>query len=66
MVKRLAIRLGAPVFPGSTLTYTGTVTGKSTTGDGALVEVAFRATNDLGDHVSGTATLDLRLRGVRT
>src|SRR5689334_24785587 len=27
IVKRLAIRLGVPVFPGSTLTFTGTVTG---------------------------------------
>ena len=60
MVKRIAIRLGAPAFPGSTLTYTGSVTGKA---DAGLVEVTFRATNDLGDHVSGTATLDLPVRG---
>jgi acyl dehydratase len=60
MVKKLAIRLGVPVFPGSTLTYTGTVTATSQTDQGeGLVEVELRATNDLGDHVSGTAVLSL-------
>lgn len=62
MVKRLAIRLGLPVFPGSTLVYTGTVTGKSRAGAAGLVDVAFRATTELGEHLSGTATLDLPLR----
>ena len=57
------IRLGVPVFPGSTLTYTGTVTGKSTADGDGLVDVAFRATNELGEHVSGTAVLGLPLRG---
>jgi acyl dehydratase len=66
MVKRLAIRLGVPTFPGSTLTYTGTVTGKAKADGAGLVEVAFRAANDLGDHVSGTATLDLPLGRTRT
>jgi acyl dehydratase len=55
MIKRLSIRLGVPVFPGSTLRFGGTVTGVSPTDD--LVEIEFRATNDLGDHVTGTATL---------
>jgi acyl dehydratase len=63
MLKRLAIRLGAPAFPGSTLTYAGTVTGKSEAAGEGLVEVAFRATNELGDHVSGTAVLGLPLGG---
>ena len=53
LVRKLAIRLGVPVFPGSTLTFTGEVVAVS----GDEVEVAFRATNDLGDHVTGTATL---------
>jgi acyl dehydratase len=65
MVKRLAIRLGAPAFPGSTLTYTGTVTDKSEADGDGLVEVAFRAAGDLGDHVSGTAVLGLPRRGAR-
>jgi len=65
MVKRLAIRLGLPVFPGTTLVYTGAVTAKSQPGAAGLVEIAFRATTDLGEHLSGAATLDLPLAGTR-
>ena len=63
MVKRLAIRLGVPVFPGHTLTYTGSVTAVRLHGVERVVEVAFCATGDLGDHVTGTATLTLPLEG---
>ena len=59
MVRKLAIRLGVPVFPGSTLTYTGTVTGKSRMGDEGIVEIELQATNDLGAHVTGAAVLVL-------
>ena len=61
MLKRIAIRLGVPVHPGSMLSFTGTVTDvirPAETGP-TLVEVDFRAANDLGDHVTGTATLAL-------
>jgi acyl dehydratase len=58
MVTRLAIRLGVPVFPGHTLTYTGKVTALREEVDG-VVEVAVRAASDLGDHVTGTAELRL-------
>lgn len=61
MIRRLAIRLGVPVFPGATLVFTGAVTAM-TNGDGdGLVDVAFRAANDLGDHAVGDATLSLPL-----
>jgi len=63
MVRRLAIRLGVPVFPGHTLTYTGSVRSVEVVGDERVVEVDFRATGDLGDHVTGTATLTLPLDG---
>ena len=59
MVKRLAIRLGVPVFPGHTLTYTGEVAAVQRNGEEALVEIALRAVNDLGEHVSGTATISV-------
>ena len=59
MVKRIAIRLGVPAFPGHVLTYTGSVTGVSRNGDDGLVEIDLRAVNDLGEHVSGTATISL-------
>jgi acyl dehydratase len=63
MLKHLAIRLGVPSMPGSILRFTGNVTGKSQGTNEGLVDVAFRGTNDLGDHVSGTATLSLPLGG---
>jgi acyl dehydratase len=60
MVKRLAIRLGVPAFPNDPLRFTGTVTGTSAGADGeGLIEVEFRGSNSLGDHVSGTATVSL-------
>jgi len=59
MVKRLAIRLGVPVFPGHTLTYTGSVTALRKEGNEGIVEVELRAMNDLGEHVSGSATISL-------
>ena len=66
MVRKVAIRLGVPVFPGSVLTYSGEITGLETLDDEGIVEVAFRATNDLGDHVTGTAEIGLPVaRGAR-
>jgi len=62
-VSHLAIRLGVPVFPGDRLVYTWEVSGVSTTGDEGVVEVAFRATTALGDHVTGTASLCLPFGG---
>jgi hypothetical protein len=41
------------------LEYTGRVTAKSEAGDDGIVEVEFRATNDQGDHLSGTAVIGL-------
>jgi hypothetical protein len=59
MVKRIAIRLGVPAHAGSTLEFTGCVTGTSRVDGEGIVEVEFRATNDRGDHLSGTAVLGL-------
>ena len=59
MITNLAIRLGVPVFPGHTLTYTGAITGLRADGDAGVVEVELRAVNDLGEHISGTAALTL-------
>ena len=63
MVSKLAIRLGVPVFPGHTLTFTGSVTGLRAEGDEGVVEIVFTAWGDLGDHVSGTAEVRLPLVG---
>jgi acyl dehydratase len=59
MIRRLAIRLGVPVFPDSTLSFTGTVTGTSRDGNEGLVDVEFRAATGIGDHLTGTATFSL-------
>jgi len=54
-LRSVKIRLGAPNYPGDTMVLTGGVTRK----DGATVDVALRGANSLGDHVTGTVTLDL-------
>jgi acyl dehydratase len=61
-VRRLAIRLGVPMFPGSSLEYTGTVTRHEVSEGEGVVEVDFRAVNDLGEHLSGTAEVGFPLR----
>ena len=55
VLKKVAIRLGAPNYPGDTMHMTGTVTAK----DDGEVEVTVRGANSLGDHVSGTVRLEL-------
>ena len=58
-VRRLAIRLGVPAFPGNTLRFEGSVTAVHP-GDGEdIIEVELRAVSELGDHVTGTAELSL-------
>ncbi len=63
MVKKLSIRLGVPAYPNDPLRFTGSVTEKSVVDGEGMVEVAFKATNSLGDHATGTAVLSL-LEGV--
>lgn len=64
----VGIRLGAPNYPGDTMTLTGSVTAKDdavdTQGRGA-VEITLRGANSLGDHVTGTVRLLLPARGAR-
>lgn len=60
MVKNLSIRLGVPCFPDDPLRFTGSVTKKTEGSDGEnFMEVTFKGSNSLGDHVSGTAILSL-------
>jgi acyl dehydratase len=59
MIHRLAIRLGVPVHPGHTLTYTGEVTGVTREDDLAIIDVTLRAMNELGEHIGGTAQLSV-------
>jgi acyl dehydratase len=62
VIRKIAIRLGVPACAGSTLEYAGRVTAKSQLDGEGIVEVELRATNDQGDHVSGTAVIGLPLK----
>jgi uncharacterized protein len=55
--KAVRIRLGAPNYPGDTMTLRGSVRAADA-GTGA-VTVAFRGSNSFGDHATGTAELVL-------
>ena len=56
-LKGVAIKLGAPNFPGDTMRMTGTVTSKD---EGAgTVEVEIVGKNSWGDHVTGTVKVAL-------
>ncbi len=59
MIRKIAIRLGAPAIPGQPLRFTGQVSQTSQQGDECVVEVAIRAANELGDHATGTVVLAL-------
>ena len=54
-VKKAAIRLGVPNYAGDTMTLSGTVAAV----EGDLVTVAVRGRNSLGDHVTGTVTVQV-------
>ncbi|CRK57200.1 FIG01000915: hypothetical protein [Alloactinosynnema sp. L-07] len=55
VVRKIKIRLGAPNYPGDTMTLTGQVTAV----DGGRVEVAVRGDNSIGAHVTGTVVVEL-------
>ena len=55
--------MGVPVHPGHTLTYTGAVTAVAPDGQDGVVDVELRAINELGEHLSGTATLNFPVGG---
>lgn len=53
-LKKVAIRLGAPNYPGDTMRMTGEVTAV----DGDEITVSVKGSNSLGDHVTGTVVLE--------
>ena len=55
--KDLKIKLGAPNYPGDTMTFSGEVV--RTDAASRTVEVALKGKNSMGSHVTGTATLVL-------
>ncbi|MFE0700129.1 MaoC family dehydratase [Streptomyces sp. NPDC058872] len=57
VLRKVAIRLGAPNHPGDTMVLTGTVTEVS----GATASVRITGANGLGHHVTGTVTVTLEV-----
>ncbi|MFI9050661.1 MaoC family dehydratase [Streptomyces sp. NPDC053427] len=55
VLRKVAIRLGAPNCPGDTMVLSGTVTAV----DGGTVQVRVTGANRLGHHVTGTVTVQL-------
>ncbi|MFI5759584.1 MaoC family dehydratase [Streptomyces sp. NPDC051563] len=55
VLRKVAIRLGAPNHPGDTMTLTGTVTAL----DGNTAEIRVVGANAVGHHVTGTVTVTL-------
>lgn len=55
VVKKIKIRLGAPNYPGDTMTMTGEVTEV----DGRLVTVKVKGVNSIGPHASGSVVIEL-------
>ncbi|RSS76675.1 MaoC family dehydratase [Streptomyces sp. WAC06614] len=60
VLRKVAIRLGAPNYPGDTMTLTGTVTARTED----TVEIRITGANGLGHHVTGTVTAQLPADGV--
>jgi acyl dehydratase len=61
-LSQVNIRLGAPNYPGSVMTLTGSVAEKGPLADdmaSGIVTVSIRGANELGDHVSGTVLVVL-------
>jgi hypothetical protein len=61
VLRRVAVRLGAPNYPGDTMVLTGTV--EEVDGDTARVRVV--GTNGIGRHVTGTVTVTVPAGGAR-
>lgn len=55
ILRELAIRLGAPNYPGDAMVLTGSVSAAS----GRELEIALRGDNRLGPHVTGTVRISL-------
>lgn len=55
VVKQSSIRLGVPHYAGETLKLSGTV---ESVGDNGEISVAVTGRNTIGDHVTGTVTIE--------
>jgi acyl dehydratase len=66
VIESVAIRLGAPNYPGDTMIFSGEVTevaSPESSEERGKVTVAIRGRNGLGNHVTGTVRVALPSRG---
>lgn len=59
LLRKVAIRLGVPNYPGDEMTITGDVSSAKMIDGAGVVEVALVGANGLGNHVTGTVTIAL-------
>lgn len=62
-LRNVSIRLGAPNFPGDTMTLQGRVVDRREEDGEGVVQVEVRGSNRLGDHVTGHVRLALPRAG---
>lgn len=58
-VKCIDVKLGVPAVPHQTLKFRGEVLAKTERDDEVEIEVSVVASNDMGNHVTGSATITL-------
>lgn len=58
-IKNIKFNLGAPNYPGDTMTMTGEIMELNNDGDNTIAKIEFRGKNGMGNHVSGSALLQL-------
>ncbi|MGW0534727.1 MaoC family dehydratase [Streptomyces sp. NPDC003032] len=63
ILRKVAIRLGAPNYPGDTMVLTGTVEEVDTAPEGETATVKVVGANGIGKHVTGTVTVTLPAGG---
>jgi acyl dehydratase len=61
-IKGVSIRLGAPNYPGDTMTITGTVIATDT--QTSTIEISVVGSNSFGNHVTGTVKVRLPQNGL--
>jgi uncharacterized OB-fold protein/acyl dehydratase len=59
LLRNMKIRLGAPNYPGDTMTFSGLVNSAEIREGKGVIEVGIRGANRFGDHVSGSIELEL-------
>ncbi|WP_030780341.1 MaoC family dehydratase [Streptomyces sp. NRRL S-920] len=64
VLRKMAIRLGAPNYPGDTMVLTGTVEEVGASPGGETVTVKVIGANGIGRHVTGTVTVTVPAGGL--